>query len=112
MVAITVDRAVQDVGALPALVTDSVRSVDVVWEDAANVYVVMPETGRDRALGVIGRVTRRIPHLDFRSVRVAVFPDDATTAGALLDVLNGSDGETTVTADHLLAASPITRLVR
>ena len=100
-----IDLTYESVSALPALVANVVRSVDVVWDDAANLYIVMPETSRDHARQAMARVASRIPVLQVDRVRVAVFPDDASTAGELLDVLSGSETEHIVVADLVAGAS-------
>jgi hypothetical protein len=100
MISIPIDPEAEDLLVLPALVANSVRTIDFVWEDGANLYVLMPETPREPALAAITRVAGRLAALRSREVRLAMFPDDASTAGALLDVLRG-DGETPV-----LAGSP------
>ncbi len=95
MISIPIDPEAEDLLALPALVANGVRTIDFVWEDGANLYVLMPETPREPAIAAIARVTSRLVVLRSREVRVAMFPDDASTAGALLDVLRG-DGQTSV----------------
>jgi len=95
MISIPIDPEAEDLLVLPSLVANSVRTIDFVWEDGANLNVLMPETPREPALAAIARVTSRLASLRSREVRVAMFPDDASTAGALLDVLRG-DGETPV----------------
>ena len=90
-----IDPEAEDLLALPALVANGIRTIDFVWEDGANLYVLMPETPREPAIAAIARVTSRLVVLRSREVRVAMFPDDASTAGALLDVLRG-DGQTSV----------------
>jgi hypothetical protein len=97
MISIPIEPEAEDLLVLPALVANSVRTIDFVWEDGANLYVLMPETPREPALAAIRRVTSRLAALGSREVHVAMFPDDASTAGALLDVLRG-DGESSVPA--------------
>jgi hypothetical protein len=97
MISIPIEPEAEDLLVLPALVASSVRTIDFVWEDGANLYVLMPETPREPALAAITRVTSRLAALRSREVRLAMFPDDASTAGALLDVLRG-DGESSVPA--------------
>jgi hypothetical protein len=105
MLAIPVDPRADDLRTLPAIVSDSVRSVDAVWEDGSNIYIVMPETDRGPAVAAITRITQRIPVLRSRQVRVAMFPDDASTAGALLDLL--AAGNETVIGRELVHADPL-----
>src|SRR6187455_838286 len=93
MISIPIDPDVEDAQVLPPLVANTVRSVDVVWEDGANIYVVMPETRREAAIQAMARIRSRLTSLGSRQFRIAVFPEDASTAGALLDVLEAGSGE-------------------
>jgi hypothetical protein len=66
--------------------TASVRTIDVVWTDGSWFYVVMPETTRERAVVALQRIRSQVPALR-DEWRMAVFPDDALTAEALLQSL-------------------------
>jgi len=106
MIAIPIGPDVEDAQVLPPLVANTVRSVDVVWEDGANVYVVMPETRREAAFQAMARIRSRLASLGSRQFRIAVFPEDASTAGALLEVLEAGAAEVPAVSGSALIDSP------
>jgi len=62
-----------------------VRASDHVWIERGQLYVLAPEADREGAESLIARVAAIAPTLvDAALARVAVFPDDALTSGALL----------------------------
>jgi hypothetical protein len=64
------------------------RSTDSVWGVRKDVYVLLPEADRDVAVALIARLRRGSPGLLPGDVRLAAFPVDGLTRGALLDLLN------------------------
>jgi hypothetical protein len=62
-----------------------VRSIDRAWVHDHSVYLLLPESTRDAADTVIGRMRREVSEaLRDEDVSVAVFPEDGLTSGALL----------------------------
>ena len=64
------------------------RAIDSVWGVRKDVYVLLPEADRDDASALIARLRRESPGLLPGDVRLAAFPADGLTRGALLDLLN------------------------
>ena len=66
------------------------RSVDRAWIADESVYVLLPESDRSMGDAFLARV-RRLAHevLPDDGVRVAAFPQDGSTSGALLAKLRG-----------------------
>lgn len=64
------------------------RSVDRVWVEGGRVFLLLPETDRGRGEALIARlqVEARLPTPD--RVRLAAFPDDGLTSGALIAALD------------------------
>ena len=76
--------------AAPAVDPDAFREVVRVL-DGIHVYVLMPEIDR-LALGpAIGRILTRLPAIGLESMRVALYPDDGLTSGALVARLESRD---------------------
>lgn len=64
------------------------RSSDSVWGAHKNTFVLLPEAHRDVGVALIARLRRESPGLLPADVRLASFPTDGLTRGALLDLLN------------------------
>jgi hypothetical protein len=64
------------------------RSIDSVWGVRKQAFVLLPESGRDAADGLVARLRREAPGLLPDDVRVAAFPADGLTGGALLELLD------------------------
>jgi hypothetical protein len=70
-------RAYREVAALK-------RSVDVVWVESRDVFVLLPEADRTGAKGFLARVRAAAsPALALAEVRLACFPEDGLTPAAL-----------------------------
>lgn len=66
------------------------RSVDRAWLADESVYVLLPETDRAMGEAFLVRVRRLAPDaLPAEGVRLAAFPDDGATSGALLAAVRG-----------------------
>jgi hypothetical protein len=66
-----------------------VRAIDRVWTDSESVYLLLPESDRAAAERLISRARQIDPEIRMLSSdRIAVFPDDGVTVGALLDALD------------------------
>jgi len=66
------------------------RSVDRAWIADASVYLLLPESDRSMGDAFLARVRRLAPEvLPDEGVRVAAFPVDGSTSGALLAKLRG-----------------------
>ncbi len=64
-------------------VVASLRSIDLMWVGRNGVHILLPEAGRTEAEACTQRLLAFDSHLDGDAVRVAVFPDDGVTTGAL-----------------------------
>ncbi|OGN88271.1 MAG: hypothetical protein A2X23_04325 [Chloroflexi bacterium GWC2_73_18] len=64
------------------------RSADRTWAEGERVFLLLPETDRGRGEALIARlqVETRLPMPD--RVRLAAFPDDGLTSGALIAALD------------------------
>jgi len=65
------------------------RSTDRFWRDGRNLYLLMPETTAASARAMVGRAL----HVESETVvdaRVASFPEDGVTVGALFQTLGSS----------------------
>ena len=61
------------------------RSVDLVWEDGGSIYVLAPECDRVMGEALIARLRKQASEvLPEDGVRLAAFPEDGLTSGALL----------------------------
>lgn len=63
------------------------RSIDSVWGVRKQVFVLLPEAGRNVAIALVARLRRESPGLLPGDVRLAAFPADGLTGGALLELL-------------------------
>jgi hypothetical protein len=64
------------------------RSSDSVWGVHRQAFVLLPEAHRDVGVALIARLRRESPALLPPDVRLASFPADGSTRGALLDLLD------------------------
>jgi hypothetical protein len=75
-----------------------VRSVDRVWADGSDVYLLLPECGREKGMGMLARLSDPLAELlserERAGISYAAFPDDGLTSGALLDALHGHSAHT------------------
>lgn len=62
----------------------SVRAVDAAWIDGRHVLILMPETERAATATAIARLSARLPELREAELRLAVYPEDGITSGALV----------------------------
>jgi len=78
---------------LASVLNSLVRSVDRVWADGSDVYLLLPECDGERGMGMLARISQPLAELLSEAERAgisrAVFPDDGLTSGALLDTLHG-----------------------
>jgi hypothetical protein len=71
-------------------VAELLRSVDRAWLDEGDVYILLPECSRAMGEAFVSRLERLVPWLVAEvDVRIAAFPGDGMTSGALLAVLHG-----------------------
>jgi hypothetical protein len=61
-----------------------VRLVDRTWVDDGSIYVLLPESPRSAANVLIERIRERSPGQLPERVRIATFPEDGLTSGALI----------------------------
>jgi hypothetical protein len=64
------------------------RSIDSVWGVRKQAFVLLPEADRDVAVALVARLRRESPGLLPGDVRLAAFPADGLTGGALIELLN------------------------
>lgn len=71
------------------------RSLDEAWYDEGRFYVLLPEADRSAAGIVVERILAEAPELlASGEARIAVFPEDGLTAGALRRNLRGEAAAT------------------
>ena len=66
------------------------RLVDRTWVDDGSVYILLPETSRAAADSLVTRLVTVAPELLPGEVRLATFPDDGLTSGALISAVHGA----------------------
>jgi hypothetical protein len=71
----------------------SLRTVDTAWVDGKALWILATEADRQVASEVIERVIGVAPGIDRDAIRVASFPADALTAGALISGLQSDRAE-------------------
>jgi hypothetical protein len=64
------------------------RLVDRTWVDDGSIYVLLPESPRAAANALIGRIRAESPGQLPERVRIATFPDNGLTSGALIAALH------------------------
>lgn len=69
---------------------DHLRLVDRTWVDDGSVYILLPETSRAAADSLVSRLVTLAPELLPGDVRLATFPDDGLTSGALISAVHGA----------------------
>jgi hypothetical protein len=69
---------------------EHLRLVDRTWVDDGSVYVLLPESPRAAADSLISRLHIAAPDLVADDLRLATFPDDGLTSGALISALHGA----------------------
>jgi hypothetical protein len=85
-----------------------VRTGDEVWRVHDRIFVMLPEADFECATNMVERLKSRAPHIVGGSdLRIAAFPEDGVTAGALLATLaRGSAGRTRFTPDTARPKGP------
>jgi hypothetical protein len=66
------------------------RLVDRTWVDDGSIYVLLPESPKPAADALLARVRVHVPGLLPDDVRVATFPDDGLTSGAIIAAVHGA----------------------
>lgn len=66
------------------------RLVDRAWIDDGSIYVLLPESPREAAEIMLGRIRDIDPKLLTDDIRVATFPDDGLTSGAIIAAIHGA----------------------
>jgi hypothetical protein len=64
------------------------RSIDSVWGVRKQAFVLLPEADRDVAVALVARLRRESPGFLPADVRLAAFPADGLTGGALIELLD------------------------
>ncbi len=65
------------------------RLVDRTWVDDGSIYVLLPESPRSAANVLLERIRADSPGQLPEHVRVATFPEDGLTSGAIIAAVNG-----------------------
>ncbi len=73
-----------DLGARSRQLGQHLRLVDRTWVDDGSIYVLLPESSRDAANVLIDRIRAQAPGELPDQVRVASFPEDGLTGGAII----------------------------
>lgn len=71
----------------------SLRRADMAWLEDGELLLLLPDAGRGAAERATGRVAADLG-LDRSAIRLAVFPEDGLTSGALLAFLEGDPATT------------------
>ncbi len=69
---------------------EHLRLVDRTWVDDGSVYLLLPESPRAAADSLMSRLRLAAPDLVAEDLRLATFPDDGLTSGALISALHGA----------------------
>jgi hypothetical protein len=77
-----------DLRATARLIGARLRLIDRTWVDDGSIYVMLPESPGAAASTAVQRATAVAPGLAESQVRVATFPDDGLTSGALIAAVN------------------------
>ena len=84
------DAAPEDPEVRSRRLHEHLRLVDRTWVDDGAVYLLLPETSRAAADSLVGRLQTLAPELLPGDVRIATFPDDGLTSGALISAVHGA----------------------
>jgi hypothetical protein len=97
-----------------ALLASLIRTVDRVWSDGRDVYLLLPESDRAMGTAALARLreplSRALSHEELDQVTFVVFaPDECPTSGALVAALHGRvrDTKTQMPAAREKAATPL-----
>jgi hypothetical protein len=77
-------------GARSEAVAAHLRLVDRTWVDDGSIYVLLPESPRPAADALLTRVRSVAPDLLPPDIRIATFPDDGLTSGAIIAAVHGA----------------------
>jgi hypothetical protein len=80
-----------DLGSRARRLALDLRLVDRTWVDGASIYVLLPETTRAAADALISRIRATSPGQLPEHVRIATFPENGLTSGALIAAVNDGD---------------------
>lgn len=83
--------AAADLPGRTRLLHEHLRLVDRTWIDEGSIYVLLPESPRASAEALLGRLATVAPDVIPDGLRIATFPDDGLTSGAIISALHGAD---------------------
>lgn len=83
-------QAADDPEARSRKLHEHLRLVDRTWVDDGSVYMLLPETSRAAADSLVSRLVTMAPELLPGDIRLATFPDDGLTSGALISAVHGA----------------------
>lgn len=86
-----------DLGSRARRLAHHLRLVDRTWVDEASIYVLLPETTRAAADALVSRIRATSPGQLPEHVRIATFPENGLTSGALIAVVNDGEVDTVPT---------------
>lgn len=82
--------AEMDLEAVSRRFHEHLRLVDRTWVDDGSVYILLPESTRAAADALLARLGTAVPDLMVHDLRLATFPDDGLTSGALISAVHGA----------------------
>jgi hypothetical protein len=104
--ALIIDSTVVDPFDVATVVASRMRSVDVVWVDGGNVFVALPDTDTSGAVPTMKRLAGPAASPFVNGWRLAVYPEDAWTADALVDALQAPDGYDRIGVEGVTMSEP------
>jgi len=96
-----------DLGSRARRLAHHLRLVDRTWVDQASIYVLLPETTRASADALIGRIRVTSPGQLPEHVRMATFPENGLTSGALIAAVNDGEVDTVPTPIRPMPAATV-----
>lgn len=95
-----------------AQVRHDIRRIDLAWPAHGDLYLLLPQTDRAGAIGAVARLGVPSP-LGADAVdaaRIAVFPGDGLTSGALIAAVGGMAPRPATMADHVGIDEPVVQI--
>ncbi len=83
------------------------RLVDRTWVDDGSIYAMLPESPQEAAIVMLERVRAMDPGLLPSDIRVATFPEDGLTSGALIAAVHGASFDHVPTPIRTATPEPV-----
>ncbi|MEX1171229.1 MAG: hypothetical protein WEG56_01335 [Chloroflexota bacterium] len=77
-----------DLAAIARRIGVRLRLIDRSWVDEGDIYVMLPESPRSAASTVVQRLEAVAPERLWTEIRVASFPEDGLTSGAIIGAVH------------------------